>query len=118
MQPAWQSPHPTVTVTVQPGTVVEGVTSYQQQAPMSSGDSGPTAANIGSDARTSATACAGEVISPEPDGEGVTVAVAATEGDGPTAGEGGAVAVGVPPHAVATIAVSRVAETILSRPAM
>src|SRR5674476_1279030 len=54
MQPAWQSPQPSWTVTLQPDP--EGATSYQDPCPTMPGSRGPMPAKRGSSATTSAAA--------------------------------------------------------------
>src|SRR5664279_2632462 len=54
MQPAWQSPQPSWTVTLQPDP--EGAASYQDPCPTMPGSRGPMPAKRGSSANTSAAA--------------------------------------------------------------
>jgi hypothetical protein len=82
MQPAWQSPQPIVTVTMNAPTPEAGWISYQPACPIRSGSFGPIVANRGSAATTAAQASAG------------VVTVVPTLGEGLGVGE-----VGLDPHA-------------------
>src|SRR6187397_297671 len=64
MQPAGQSPQPTVKRTMNAPTPDAGVTSYQRGWPIRSGSLGPMPANFGFAATTAATACSGVVTGP------------------------------------------------------
>src|SRR6478609_3319289 len=64
MQPAWQSPQPTVKRTMKAPTPDAGATSYHLDWPMRFGSLGPMPANCGLAATTAATACSPVVTGP------------------------------------------------------